>query len=82
MIKVTDELRAKIQPIGNEVRSVVKARADRITAQSRRRGAEVDGNEETAQRTSEVKSVESLIEKSGLTERGINPSGLYDLCGG
>lgn len=59
----------------------MKDRIDRFNAQSRRKDNAPDPKEEMTAREKEVESVRDIVQKSGMTEPGINPSGLYDLCG-
>lgn len=79
---MTDELRDLYQPVHTAVKNALKRRTDRISEMKTCKDAIEALDVEKKHREQEKEAIDSLIRLQGLTESGINPYGVYQLCGG
>jgi hypothetical protein len=77
---MTDELRTRTAPINTAFKQVLKEREDRLNARKRDNAA-LNVENEPGERIAEAQSLDKIVRDNGLDEAGINPSGLYELCG-
>ena len=81
-MRITDDIRSKIQPVHNAVREILKDRDDRSKELKRAKaGQKQEGESEEDVRRKEKEKVSGLVKDQGLEEIGTNPSGMYELCG-
>jgi hypothetical protein len=71
-----------MQPVNTAVKLILKARDDRVkAAKSAKNKSEIDYTMEVEMRRDEKDRVARMVEENGLEATGINPSGMFELCG-
>jgi hypothetical protein len=71
-----------MQPVNTAVKLILKARDDRVkAAKSAKNKSEIDHMSEAKMRRDEKDRVAKMVEENGLGATGVNPSGMFELCG-
>lgn len=79
----TEELSKQLQPINTAANNILKTRDDRAKVSKRAKGKAAAADEVTEEqhRDKEHKEIEELVSAAGITEKGVNTTGMYELCG-
>ncbi|WOO77819.1 Ubiquitin carboxyl-terminal hydrolase 6 [Vanrija pseudolonga] len=78
----TEELSKQLQPINTAANNILKTRDDRAKIAKRAKGKAAQAEEVTEEqhRDKEHKEIEELVSAAGITEKGVNATGMYELC--
>lgn len=77
---MTDELRERARPVQNLLKDILNARRELVT-QGKRSEAARTRDTNLADKEEERARFLELVEQQGLNDPGVNPTGMYELCG-